>query len=46
MEYEESIRLSTILKDKGVDLIDVIRWISFASKIPLEPNYQVPFAER
>ena len=44
---EESIRLSTILKDKGVDLIDVSSGgLVSHQKIPLEPNYQVPFAER
>lgn len=44
---DESIRLSTILKDKGVDLIDVSSGgLVSHQKIPLEPNYQVPFAER
>jgi 2,4-dienoyl-CoA reductase-like NADH-dependent reductase (Old Yellow Enzyme family) len=44
---EESIQLSKLLKDKGVDLIDVSSGggVSY-QKIPLGPNYQVPFAER
>ena len=44
---EESVQLSKILKEKGVDLIDVSSggMVSY-QQIPLEPNYQVPFAER
>jgi len=44
---EESVQLSKILKDKGVDLIDVSSGglVSY-QQIPLEPNYQVSFAER
>ncbi len=44
---EESIQLSKILKEKGVDLIDVSSGglVSY-QKIPLGPNYQVPFAEK
>lgn len=44
---EESVKLSAILKDKGVDLIDcssggLVSW----QKISVGPNYQVPFAEQ
>jgi 2,4-dienoyl-CoA reductase-like NADH-dependent reductase (Old Yellow Enzyme family) len=44
---EESVQLSKRLKDKGVDLIDVSSGglVSY-QKIPLEPSYQVPFAEK
>jgi len=44
---EESVQLSKILKEKGVDLIDVSSGglVSY-QQIPLEPNYQVSFAER
>ena len=44
---EESIALSKILKEKGVDLIDVSSGglVSY-QKITLEPGYQVPFAEK
>jgi len=44
---EESVQLSKILKEKGVDLIDVSSggMVSY-QQIPLGPNYQVPFAER
>ena len=44
---EESVQLSKILKEKGVDLIDVSSGgaVSY-QQIPLEPGYQVPFAEQ
>lgn len=43
---EESIQLSQLLKEKGVDLIDVSSGGAVShQQIPLEPNYQVPFAE-
>jgi 2,4-dienoyl-CoA reductase-like NADH-dependent reductase (Old Yellow Enzyme family) len=43
---EESIRLSSILKDKGVDLIDVSSGgLAKQQQIPLFPGYQVQFAE-
>jgi 2,4-dienoyl-CoA reductase-like NADH-dependent reductase (Old Yellow Enzyme family) len=44
LEFEESIQLSKILKEKGVDLIDVGGAVSH-QQIPLGPNYQVAFAE-
>jgi len=44
---EESIKLSEILKHKGVDLIDVSSGgLVSHQKIPVEPEYQVPFAEQ
>ena len=43
---KESIQLSKILKGKGVDLVDVSSGGAVShQQIPLEPNYQVPFAE-
>lgn len=43
---EDSVRLSTILKEKGIDLIDCSTGGFVAPKeIPIAPNYQVPFAE-
>ncbi|MEC5164887.1 2,4-dienoyl-CoA reductase-like NADH-dependent reductase (Old Yellow Enzyme family) [Flavobacterium sp. PL11] len=43
---EESIQLSRILKEKGVDLVDVSSGGAVShQQIPVEPNYQVPFAE-
>jgi 2,4-dienoyl-CoA reductase-like NADH-dependent reductase (Old Yellow Enzyme family) len=44
---EESVQLSKILKEKGVDLIDVSSGgaVSY-QQIQLGPNYQVPFAEQ
>lgn len=44
---DESVKLSKILKEKGVDLIDVSSGGAVShQQIPLEPGYQVPFAER
>lgn len=46
-EIEQSIELSRILKDDGVDLIDVSSGgLSEFQVINAEPGYQVPFAER
>src|SRR3970282_2862185 len=44
---ERSVQLSKILKEKGVDLIDVSSGgLVSHQQIPLGPSYQVPFAER
>lgn len=44
---EESVRLSRILKEKGVDLIDVSSGgLVSHQQIPLKPGYQVEFAEK
>ncbi|WP_374174565.1 NADH:flavin oxidoreductase/NADH oxidase [Flavobacterium tructae] len=44
---EESVKLSIILKEKGVDLIDTSSGgLVSHQKIPLQPNYQVPFAAK
>ncbi len=43
---QESVQLSKILKEKGVDLIDVSSGgLASYQKIALGPNYQVAFAE-
>ncbi|WP_281297871.1 NADH:flavin oxidoreductase/NADH oxidase [Flavobacterium limnophilum] len=44
---EESVQLCQLLKEKGVDLIDVSSGglVSY-QEIPVGPGYQVPFAER
>ena len=43
---DDSISLSKILKDKGVDLIDCSTGGNVTHvKIPVAPGYQVPFAE-
>lgn len=43
---EESVKLSAILKDKGVDLIDCSSGANVShQKIPVFPGYQVQFAE-
>ena len=44
---EESVQLSKIVKEKGVDLIDVSSGgLVTHQQIPIGPNYQVPFAEK
>jgi 2,4-dienoyl-CoA reductase-like NADH-dependent reductase (Old Yellow Enzyme family) len=44
---EESVQLSKILKEKGVDLMDVSSGgLVSHQQIPLGPGYQVPFAEK
>ena len=44
---EESVALSKTLKEKGVDLIDVSSGALVShQKIPVGPNYQVPFADQ
>jgi 2,4-dienoyl-CoA reductase-like NADH-dependent reductase (Old Yellow Enzyme family) len=44
---EESVALAKILKDRGVDLIDVTTAGNVPNaKIPLKPGYQVEFAEK
>ena len=44
---EESVELSKLLKDKGVDVIDVSSGGNAVhAKIPVGPSYQVPFSKR
>ena len=44
---DESIQLSSILKNEGVDLIDCSSGGAVAhANIPVAPGYQVPFSER
>ncbi|MEN0055837.1 MAG: NADH:flavin oxidoreductase/NADH oxidase [Mucilaginibacter sp.] len=44
---DESVALAKILKDKGIDLIDVSTGGNVANaKIPLKPGYQVEFADK
>lgn len=46
-DIEESVLLSKILKEKGVDLIDVSSGgLVPYQNIPVEQGYQVPFSER
>lgn len=43
----DSVALATILKDKGIDLVDCSSGGNIVSaKIPLKPGYQVEFAEQ
>ncbi len=44
---EDSVNLAAVLKDRGVDLIDVSSGGNVPDAvIPAGPNYQVPFAEK
>lgn len=44
---DESVELAVILKDKGVDLVDVSTGgLAAHQKIPVGPAYQLPFASR
>jgi len=44
---DEAVRLSSLLKLKGVDLIDTSSGgLVHSAKVPVGPGYQVPFAER
>ena len=46
-DLEQSVQLSAILQDKGVDLMDVSSGALVTGvRIPIEPGYQVPLAER
>jgi len=46
-DIEECIELARIVKQRGIDLIDVSTGgIAPGAKIPLHPGYQVPFAGR
>ncbi len=46
-DAEDSVSLANVLKTRGVDLIDCSSGgVSNEQKIPVEPLYQVPFAEK
>jgi 2,4-dienoyl-CoA reductase-like NADH-dependent reductase (Old Yellow Enzyme family) len=46
-DIDQSVKLSSILKEKGVSLMDVSSGALVPSvKIPVGPGYQVPFADR
>jgi len=45
-DAEQSVRLSALLKDAGVDLVDVSTGGNVLADIPVEPGYQVPFARQ
>ena len=45
-DIEDSVILSAMLKEKGVDLIDTSSGGNVHAKIPVKPGYQVEFAER
>jgi 2,4-dienoyl-CoA reductase-like NADH-dependent reductase (Old Yellow Enzyme family) len=43
---DDTVRLSLILKELGIDLLDVSSGGNFPTKIPTGPGYQVRFADR
>ena len=43
---DDSVRLASLLRDAGVDLVDVSSGGNAPADIPVEPGYQVPFARR
>ena len=43
---DDSVSLARLLKDAGVDLVDVSSGGNVPAEIPVEPGYQVPFARR
>jgi len=43
---DQTVRLSSLLRDHGVDLVDVSTGGAVITEIPVEPGYQVPFAAR
>lgn len=42
---DDTVKLATILKDKGIDLIDTSSGGNVLARIPLKPGYQVEFSE-
>jgi 2,4-dienoyl-CoA reductase-like NADH-dependent reductase (Old Yellow Enzyme family) len=44
-DIEQSQRLGVLLKEHGVDLVDVSSGGNAAASIPLEPGYQVPLSD-
>jgi 2,4-dienoyl-CoA reductase-like NADH-dependent reductase (Old Yellow Enzyme family) len=44
-DTDDSIRLSALLKERGVDLVDVSTGGNVVTEIPVGPGYQVPFAQ-
>jgi len=42
----DAVALSVLLRSDGVDLIDVSTGGNAVTQIPMQPGYQVPFAER
>lgn len=43
---DDSVALARLLREAGVDLVDVSSGGNVLAKIPTEPGYQVPFARR
>jgi len=41
---DDSVRLSAVLKDRGVDLVDVSTGGNVLADIPVGPGYQLPFS--
>lgn len=44
-DADDSVRLSAVLKERGVDLVDVSTGGNVIADIPVGPGYQLPFSE-
>jgi 2,4-dienoyl-CoA reductase-like NADH-dependent reductase (Old Yellow Enzyme family) len=44
-DVQQSTRLAALLRERGVDLVDVSSGGNVVVDIPVQPGYQVPFAE-
>ena len=45
-DADQTVRLSSLLRGRGVDLVDVSSGGTVVTDIPVAPGYQVPFADR
>jgi 2,4-dienoyl-CoA reductase-like NADH-dependent reductase (Old Yellow Enzyme family) len=45
-DAEQSVQLSALLREHGVDMVDVSSGGNVLAEIPVGPGYQVPFARR
>jgi 2,4-dienoyl-CoA reductase-like NADH-dependent reductase (Old Yellow Enzyme family) len=45
-DLDDTVRLGGLLREAGVDLVDVSTGGNAPAEIPVEPGYQVPFARR
>lgn len=45
LTIEDTVKISKVLKTKGVDLMDISSGALLPAQINLDPGYQVPFAE-
>jgi 2,4-dienoyl-CoA reductase-like NADH-dependent reductase (Old Yellow Enzyme family) len=46
LTIEDTVEIAKALKEQGVDLVDVSSGGNVLAQVPLQPGYQVPFAEQ